>query len=431
MEHKINTLKKIATIFLTIGISQSAMAAEENSVTDKQPATEKVAVNSGLEANKLYLTPIPVIGYNPANGTIYGVGASASYYFGDPKTTKVSNMIAGLAKTSLGQSIFLFKSTGFTANNDWALLGDWRYLDTSQPTYGLGTGPDSSKLVTSGQEFEFDGDIFSGTYDKTQMMEFKYYRFYETALKRIHGDWYVGLGYHLDLYKDIQDNMLDLNAEEKVITSHYSYSQLNGFDPTGYTLSGLSLNVMFDSRDNAINPAKGQYALATYRYNAEFLGSDQKSSSLWLEYRKFHNLTPGKKYPDVLAFWAYGNFITSGDVPYMTLPATGYDQYARSGTGYVQGRFRGQDYAYVGVEYRKHLFNMWWDVPVGGVVQVNASTASATGLNDINLGQYIKPGYGIGLRFMLDKKTGTNVGIDFGRGADGASAMYVRLNENF
>lgn len=414
----------------------TATAATESASAEPkitEPASSKQAAkvdNNGVEANKLYFTPVPVIGYNPANGTIYGVGASASYYFGEPKTTKVSNMIAGLAKTSLGQSIFLFKSTAFTANNDWAFLGDWRYLDTSQPTYGLGTGPDSSKLVTSGQEFELDDDIFSGTYDKNQMMEFKYFRFYETALKRIQGDWYVGLGYHLDLYKDIQDNLLDLDAEEKVVTSHYSYSRLNGFDETGYTLSGLSLNVMFDSRDNGINPSKGQYALASYRYNPEFLGSDKKSSTLWLEYRKFHNFTPEEKYPDVLAFWAFGNFVTSGEVPYMTLPATGYDQYARSGTGYIQGRFRGQDYAYVGLEYRKH-FTTLWGVPVGGVAQVNASTASATGPNDISLGQYIKPGYGLGLRFMLQKKTGTNLGIDFGRGADGASALYVRLNENF
>ena len=439
---KLTLSTSLPTLCLALCINHTVLASNEQSVdltvNNAKPATtaavntepKSAVASDGVEANKLYFTPVPVIGYNPANGTIYGVGASASYYFGEPKTTKVSNLLAGLAKTSLGQSIFLFKSTAFTANNDWALLGDWRYLDTSQPTYGLGTGPDSSRLVTSGQDIEFDDDILSGTYDETQMMAYKYFRFYETVLKRITGDWYVGLGYGLDKFSDIEDNLLDLASEEKVITSHYSYSELNGFDPTEYTLSGLSLNVMLDSRDNAINPSKGQYALATYKYNPEFLGSDKNSSTLWLEYRKFHNFTPGEKYPDILAFWTYGSFVTSGEVPYMTLPATGYDQYARSGTGYVQGRFRGQDYAYVGLEYRKHLTTLW-GVPVGGVAQINASTASATGPNDISLGQYIKPGYGLGLRFMLQKKTGTNVGIDFGRGADGASALYVRLNENF
>ncbi|MEI6894329.1 MAG: hypothetical protein V5789_06790 [Colwellia sp.] len=436
---KLTRSTQLTSLFIALFISHMVFASEDNSEQDKtvtaslDPATSKQQASSeknAVEAHKLYLTPIPVIGYNPANGTIYGVGASASYYFGEPKNTKVSNMIVGLAKTTLGQTISLFKSTAFTANNGWALLGDWRYLDTSQPTYGLGTGPDSSKLITSGQEYTVDDDIFSGTYDENQMMEFKYFRFYETALKRIHGDWYVGLGYHLDFFEDIKDNLLDLTSNEKVLTSHYTYSMLNGFDATGYTLSGVSMNVMFDSRDNGINPSKGQYALATYRYNPEFLGSDQKSSTLWLEYRKFHNFTPGEAYPDVLAFWTFGNFVTSGSVPYMTLPATGYDQYARSGTGYIQGRFRGEDYVYLGLEYRKHLTSLW-GVPIGGVAQINASTASASGPNNINVGKYIKPAFGIGLRFMLQKKTGTNLGIDFAKGTDGASALYVRLNENF
>lgn len=187
---------------------------------------------------------------------------------------------------------------------------------------------------------------------------------------------------------------------------------------------------MLDSRDDGINPSKGQYALATLRYNPDFLGSDKDSSSLWLEYRKFHNLTPGARHPDMLAFWSFGSFITSGDVPYMDLPATGYDQYARSGAGYVQGRYRGQGFAYIGAEYRKH-FGSLWNIPVGGVLFANVSTASATGANDISLGEYIEPGYGLGLRIMLQKKTNTNLGIDYGMGSDGSSALYVRLNENF
>ncbi len=420
------------TLLIAMCISQNVLANNDNnsenaSVEPAPNQPQAISEDDSLEAHKLYLTPVPVIGYNPANGTIYGVGASASYYFGDPQTTKASNMLTGLARTTLGQTITLFKSTVFTADNDWVLLGDWRYLDTSQPTYGLGTGPDSSQLINGG-DVTVDDDIFSGTYNETQMMEFKYVRFYESVLKRIQGNWYVGFGYHLDFYDDIKDNLLDLENNEW--TSHYAYSERYGFDHTGYTLSGASLNLMLDSRDNAINPRTGQYALITYRYNPEFLGSDQKSSTLWLEYRKFHNFTPEKKYPDVLAFWTFGNFVTSGNVPYMTLPATGYDQYARSGTGYVQGRFRGQDFVYAGLEYRKHL-TILWGIPIGGVVQVNASSASATGVNDIHIGEYIKPAYGVGLRFMLQKKTGTNLGIDFAKGADGASALYVRLNENF
>lgn len=170
LQHIFNKSKNYQLLLLALfGMQGSVFAADDESVV----------------ANKLYLTPVPVIGYNPANGTIYGVGASASIYFGEPDTTRVSNMLAGLAKTTLGQTIVLFKSTAFTANDDWVLLGDWRYLDTSQPTYGLGTGPQSSKLVISGQDIEYDGDLYSGTMDKSQMMEYKYLRLYETVLKKL------------------------------------------------------------------------------------------------------------------------------------------------------------------------------------------------------------------------------------------------------
>ncbi|MBL4798371.1 MAG: hypothetical protein JKY50_13220 [Oleispira sp.] len=424
MKFKKTTISQL----LLASLCSTPLLANAEAETETAVAAPTAAASNELVANELYLTPVPVLGYNPANGTIYGVGASASYYFGEPEKTKVSNMLVGVAKTSLGQTIALFKSTAFSDNNGWAFLGDWRYLDSSQPTYGLGTGPQSSKLVTSGQDIEYDDNIYSGTLDEEQMMEYQYTRFYETVLKRITGDWYLGLGYHLDYYQNIEDNLLDV--ANGVITSHYAYSIEHGFDPTESTLSGTSVNAMLDSRDSSINPSEGQYALASYRYNAEFLGSDQDSSTLWLEYRKFLNLTPGKVYPDVLAFWTFGNFVTSGDVPYLDLPATGYDQYARSGAGYVQGRFRGQDFAYLGLEYRKHLGSMW-SVPVGGVVFGNATTASATGHNDISLGEHIEPGYGAGLRFMLQKKTNTNLGIDFAVGNYQSSALYVRLNENF
>ncbi len=234
------------------------------------------------------------------------------------------------------------------------------------------------------------------------------------------------LGYHLDYYTDIRDNLLDL--DEEIITSHYAYSEEYGFDPKSDSLSGLSLNAMYDSRDSAINAYRGRYALASFRYNFSFLGSDQDASSLWLEYRDYFDLSQGKA-RDILAIWAFGNFTTSGDLPYLDLPATSYDQFAKSGRGYVQGRFRGKHMLYTEVEYRRHLFDAW-KFPVGAVAFLNAQTASSEG-NNIGLFEYIEPGGGGGLRVMLQKTTRTNLTLDYGVGAYGSSGMYIRLNETF
>jgi len=33
-------------------------------------------------------------------------------------------------------------------------MGDWRFFITSQPTFGLGTGPQSAKLLGTGIEYD-------------------------------------------------------------------------------------------------------------------------------------------------------------------------------------------------------------------------------------------------------------------------------------
>jgi hypothetical protein len=261
------------------------------------------------------------------------------------------------------------------------------------------------------------------------MMAYKYIRFYEQAMKRVGKDLYAGIGYHYEKYSSIEDKLLDLPGG--VVTSHYAYSTAHGFDPKAYAVAGLSVNLMLDSRDSAINTYKGSYALASYRVNNKFLGSAKSSSQLWLEYRNYFDF--GEKHTDILGLWAYGNFTVSGEVPYMALPSTSYDQFGKSGRGYVQGRFRGENMLYVEGEYRKHLMN--WsvfgkDIPIGGVAFLNMQTLSSKG-NDITLGEYIEPGYGVGLRFMLGKKTRTNLGIDFAWGNYQSGGVFMRLNETF
>lgn len=377
-------------------------------------------------AGKIYFVPVPVFGVNPALGTIFGAGMSLSYYFGDPKTTQLSNMIAGLTYTTLGQLINTYKSFVYLKDNSWVLIGDWRYLNTSQPTYGLGTGPASAKLVTSGQDIEYNDNVFTGPMSESQMLEYKYFRFYQTVMKKVVDSFYVGAGYHLDYYSDIKDNLLDLEAG--IVTAHYAYSFLHGFDPSHDVLSGFSLDTLVDSRDSSVNPSLGTYFLASFRMNAEFLGSDQGSSSLWLEYRKYLDLSAGQA-RDIVAFWAYGNFTTSGSLPYLDLPATSYDQFAKAGRGYVQGRFRGRHLLYAETEYRRHLFDAW-TVPIGAVAFFNLQSASALE-NQIHLLDYVEPGGGLGLRFMLQKATLANLAIDYGFGNYKSQGLFIRVNETF
>ncbi len=175
-----------------------------------------------------------------------------------------------------------------------------------------------------------------------------------------------------------------------------------------------------------MNAYKGYYARINYRNNPTFLGSNQNSSSLWLEFRTYVPLS--KKTPrHLIAFWAYGNFLLTGDQPYLTLMALGEDQKARSGRAYVAGRYRGEDLVYGEVEYRFPI------IPcgkiLGGVVFVNMTTASNRTRN-VNLFEYVRPGVGFGFRFMINKHFRTNINLDFGFG-NHSQGFYFSGTETF
>ena len=156
-------------------------------------------------------------------------------------------------------------------------------------------------------------------------MEFNYLRLLNTLMKRYQETrFFIGLGYHFDYHYKINDQLLNLDTIPPVVTSHYGYSVYNEINPEKYILSGVSLNFLFDSRDNAVNPYSGRYAFANIRMNPSFLGSTKGSSLLWLEYRDYLHLSKNRP-RHLIGFLTYGWFLTSGTLPYMDLPAVGWD----------------------------------------------------------------------------------------------------------
>jgi outer membrane protein assembly factor BamA len=285
--------------------------------------------------------------------------------------------------------------------------------------------------LASGTIVGDDGEVSDDPYNKVprqEMMAFTQVRLYQTFLKR-HQDtrFYYGLGYHLDIISNIDDKQLDLDTIPPRETFHYQYQTLKGISTEKYAQSGVSFNLAFDSRDNVANPYKGRYAFARYTVNPTFLGSTTSTSQLWLEYRDY--LTLNKNRPrNLLALWTYGWFSTSGRVPYLFLPAVGWDMFGRSGRPYTHGRFRGENLAYGEAEWR---FPLQRDKDrFGAVLFVNTTTASNKAYN-IGLFDYLQFGYGAGLRVQISAKNRINLCLDYGFGAHGASGFFLQLNEAF
>lgn len=362
------------------------------------------------EAFKPMLSILPVVGYNPTQGALVGAAAILGIYLGDPKTTTISNVSANILYTTKNQWLSGINSVLMLADNSWQLQGDWRFLIFNQDTFGLGTG---TPPVATG--FTLNGYGTTQAIPGAQPMDMNLIRIREVFLKRLTQTFYIGAGYAFDRYYAIRDLLLDLNATPAVVTSHYAYSTVLGFNPSGYNTSGPSLNVVWDSRDSTINPYRGIYGALTYQWYPTFLGSAQDASLLSGEFRTYIGLSDAVP-RNVIALWFLFQTTVSGRLPYLDLPAIGWDSRNRTGRGYVQGRWRGTAELYAEVEWR---FRITDDGLVGGVVFANFETFSSAPVsylgfvdNGVNLFQTIAPAGGVGLRFMMNRQSRTNITLD-------------------
>ncbi|MEI7983193.1 MAG: BamA/TamA family outer membrane protein [Bacteroidota bacterium] len=376
-----------------------------------------------IRINKPYFATTPFVGYNPAYGFLIGAGTTMAIYLGDPATTPVSSVCAAINLTTEKQTIITARSNIITNASRYILRGDWRYLIFSQPTYGLGTG---IKMHTNRGIVFNDGGSTASLSPEAQLLNYNYIRLYETFYFRIYKNLYAGIGYCLDDYSKIVDhNNVDSVPPQE--TSHYTYSTEHGFNTEKYTMSGLSLELLLDSRDNSIRPTKGYLANIAFRPNFTFLGSSKNSLMLNTEFRTYISFSK-RRTEHLIGFWYLGQFNEKGTVPYLGLPALCWDMYNRAARGYVQGSIRGVNYIYVESEYRFPISP--YSGILSGVAFVNATTASSDDGNRI-LFQYVDPAAGFGLRIMFSRHTLSNLCIDFGFGADGTKGIFFNLNETF
>ena len=178
----------------------------------------------------LSVTLLPSLGYNPSYGAFVGVSVSLGGWLGRRETTQLSAGSLGASYSTTGQISLQFRSDFYLPDNTWVFKGDWRYLDTSQDTYGLGPAKPGRTAYP---------------------MDFVLYRLHQVVYRRVqHSSVYVGAGIHFDRYA----NILDHRAANGEVTPFSVYS---GGTPSQTQSVGVSANVLIDTRDNAINAARG------------------------------------------------------------------------------------------------------------------------------------------------------------------------------
>ncbi len=415
-------LKKLGASEDVLDLIGLRSAESERELTRKAMDT-----SASAEAPPLALFLLPFIAANPNNGLMIGVGAQAGYFLGLATTTRMSSSQGSVSLTSKEQIIVTTQSTLFSSADEWQFLIDYRYYDFTQSTYGLGSSAPEGAPVFGG--FTING-VHTTPVPGEQPMAFDYLRLHQMALRRISNGLYVGAGLLFDFHRNIEDKNLNLDSAKPTITSHYGYSKVFGFDPNGYQTNGVSIEAVYDKRDNLISPFYGPYARVALRYNPTWLGSSKNSALAWAEFRSYLSLDDILP-RHILGFWTYIHTTIAGTVPYLDLPALGYDFNGRSGRGYLQGRFRGTSLAYGELEWR---FPITRSGLLGGVVFGNLTTASRPAFQEYTeekLFHRLRGAMGFGLRIMALKYSRTMIGIDFGRSSDGNTAIYFSVGDAF
>ena len=345
------------------------------------------------KAGKVYGSLLPSAEYTLQTAFAVNLTANAAFFTGERTEDNISNIYLNLTYTQNKQLQVPLETNIWTKNNRYNIITDWRYAKYPQDTYGLG-----GKTIA----------------DSGYLIDFSNARFYQTVLKTIGTDLYVGLGYNLDYFWKVRE----VDPPPGRVTDFQKY----GLHPKSVS-SGVTFNFLYDSRRNAINPEPGSYLNVIYRPNFTFLGSDNNWQTLLIDGRKYLHLPGDSK--NMLAFWTFDWFTLQGDPPYLLLPSTASDTYVNMGRGYIQGRFRSKNLLYGESEYR---FGLTRNGLLGGVVFLNAQSFSepSTGRFEV-----VNPGWGGGIRIKLNKFSHTNIALDYGFGLHGSKGIFANLGEVF
>jgi hypothetical protein len=353
---------------------------------------DKRVSNMSVNSRTWRLSCSPILEYTVATGLTTGLAAGGAFLNGGRDSTNVSSFVGAVKFTQRRQFLLPIESSVWTAGNTWNFPGDWRYLNYPQDTYGIGGHTTQA------------GDY---------IVNYKYIRFYEYALKNIGRHWYAGAGYQLDHHWNISEQ----NLPTGTVTDYRVY----GFSPRS-TSSGLALDVQYDSRKNSVNPEGGSfYANFSFLQNFRFLGSNSLWNSVQIDVRKYFSIGT----TTVLAFWLYSVLGLSGHAPYLDLPGTGTDTYNNTGRGYEEDRYIGKRYVDLEAEYR---FGITRNGLLGAVIFCNAGTVSDF---DSNRFEVIFPGFGAGMRIKFNKISNTNACLDYGFGTRGSRGFFGNLVEVF
>lgn len=350
-----------------------------------------------VAGKRVYWSLIPLGTSVPGGGNALITATTAGFYLGDRSNTFLSTVTFSPGTNFKGEFTLPLRTNIWSSRNAWNYSGDYRWTYYPQYIWGLGgnTAPSRKELI-----------------------RYTYVRVYQNALKRISGKPYLfgGIGYDLDYHINIRPANDTLNLARFAEYGHGTRNNANTVS------SGLTFNLLYDSRVNLLNPLPGWYYNVVLRVNPRFLGSDDLWYSLYGDVRKYISFDHWRQ--NVLAFWSYYWTTLGSTPPYLDLPAITWDAYQRSGRGFYPGRYTGQRLWDFETEYRRSITG---DELLGFVVFGSMNSVTEPDKREF---AYLHAAAGAGLRVKFNKHSGTNLCVDVAA-SKGYWAVYFNLGEAF
>ncbi len=333
-----------------------------------------ISADDSLKHPKFKVLPVPAFGYSPETRAYIGVVSLLTFHLYD-SATRTSNAKLELNYTWNKQLITEGEWNYFFNHESWFTKGRVHFSKYPDFYYGLGNDtPDSNKLVFNSSRIIID--LF--------------------GLKQIRPQLFAGLNFRYLEYSHIKNNADEFRYPE--LTSNNTY--------------GIGYGLLLDRRNSILSPSAGSFIFLNGSYNFSAINY----CKLAFDIRQYQSWR--KDYTIALRLFSE---LSIGIPPFFEMGMLGGDKYVR---GYYYGRYRDKNLTTLQGEFR---------LPVAwrfGLATFAGLSSVYPDFNSFNLSQF-KYNYGMGIRFMIDRKERTNLRLDYALGQRGNNGFYISFGESF
>jgi len=362
------TLKRVTLMAVII---QMAFFANGQSDSKQRDSTKNIS-----------FTTFPILYYLPETGLGYGaLGVSTFRFKYEQKTSRPSSVQLAVSLTSKKQFLLFAPYELYWSGEKWRLVGELGYYQYFYNFYGVGTRAPVEDMET---------------------YEVNFPRLRMSLLREVAPSFSIGLGYAFDNYTQLVIDEGGILERSDVIGKE------------GGAVSNLGIVALYDTRDNIFYPTEGWFLQLNAFSSASFLGSSFDYRKVELDARHFQSI--GKK--NILAFNVFAGANSSG-VPFLDYYYVG----SKRTRGFNDRRFQDKAELSAVMEFR---------FPVAG--RFGAAVFGSSGTVATDFGRLFSSAYknsaGLGIRYILNKKEGVRIRVDYGFSSDGGN-LYFTINEAF